>query len=430
MGGTMTSVSGPFGAAAADAASGAVLNPLSHSLDALGRGFDTVGTLGLLVIDASFLASIERRVGDSARRSAYGALARLVLGVCEQKLRCDDLVMGGDAGRNEIWVSFLRQAEVASLVRNEIPEFESALVGAIARNGGKAFYPHLRQAPTVVTGHEIVLRNPRFSAESQIFRALETARESAALNARVCARDRRRRFQQMLLDRNIYSVFEPIVEVGSRVVFGYESLVRGPERSEFHSPAALFGAAEDYDMVFELDCLCRRSGLKGAIDFPEGTKLFLNILPTAFHDPNFHADRLIQTLEQCRLSPSDVVFEISEQESIENFSIFKEARDEFRTLGFQFALDDTGSGYAGLEVLLEIAPEFIKMDRAFVRGVDEDPARQDLLAALLTLAEKMGARVIGEGLDTLEELEMLRELGIHFGQGWLFGHPTPLRARD
>ncbi len=70
------------------------------------------------------------------------------------------------------------------------------------------------------------------------------------------------------------------------------------------------------------------------------------------------------------------------------------------------------------------------MDRAFVSGVDEDPARQDLLASLLTLAEKMGSRVIGEGLDTLEELEMLEKLGIHYGQGWLFGHPTPLRARD
>jgi len=125
-----------------------------------------------------------------------------------------------------------------------------------------------------------------------------------------------------------------------------------------------------------------------------------------------------------------VVFEISEQESIENFSAFKEARDYYRSLGFQFALDDTGSGYAGLEALLEISPEYIKMDRAFVSGVDEDPSRQDLLAALLTLAEKMGAKVIGEGLDRIEELEMLGKLGIHFGQGWLFGHPTPLRARD
>jgi EAL domain-containing protein (putative c-di-GMP-specific phosphodiesterase class I) len=156
----------------------------------------------------------------------------------------------------------------------------------------------------------------------------------------------------------------------------------------------------------------------------------LNILPTTIHDPNFRAEKLTQTLEACELSPSDVVFEISEQESIENFASFKEIRDYYRSMGFQFALDDTGSGYAGLEALLEIQPEFIKVDRAFVSGVDQDPARQDMLRALLDIADKTGAKVIGEGLDTIEELEMLHELGIHFGQGWLFGKPTPLRARD
>ena len=89
-----------------------------------------------------------------------------------------------------------------------------------------------------------------------------------------------------------------------------------------------------------------------------------------------------------------------------------------------------GAGYAGLEELLEIEPDYIKIDRAMVSGVDQDPARQDVLSAVLTLADKMGSQVIGEGLDTIEELEMLGHLGIRFGQGWLFGHPTPLRPSD
>lgn len=402
----------------------------SSVLEQVGERFDACGALGLLIVDGSFLEGIERSSGDHARLASLRALGSLVQRAAQHKLADGDVVMTGEVGRNEIWVAFLRETEDASLVRREIPSFEAALQLLIQRNEGKAFYPHLRRAPNVITGSRVCLRNPRFSSETQIYRAVEAARRDVELNSRLQERERRRRFQEILLDRRIYSVYEPIVEVDSRVVFAYESLVRGPENSEFHSPAALFGAAEDYDMLFEFDCLCRSSGLRGAIDFPEGTKLFLNILPTAFHDPNFRADRLIKTLERCQLSPTDVVFEISEQESIENFSAFKEARDCYRSLGFQFALDDMGSGYAGLEALLEISPEFIKMDRAFVSGVDEDPARQDLLATLLTLAEKMGSRVIGEGLDRIEELEMLSKLGIHFGQGWLFGHATPLRARD
>ena len=141
-------------------------------------------------------------------------------------------------------------------------------------------------------------------------------------------------------------------------------------------------------------------------------------------------ERLIRTLRECELSPTDVVFEVSEQESIANFEAFKEIRDYYRDLGFQFALDDTGAGYAGLEALVEISPDYIKVDRAFVSGVDVDPVRKTMLAALQTVAEKTGGQLIAEGLDTLEELETLSELNIPFGQGWLFGKPTPLRAQQ
>ena len=122
------------------------------------------------------------------------------------------------------------------------------------------------------------------------------------------------------------------------------------------------------------------------------------------------------------------MFEISEQESIGNFAIFREVRDYYRKLGFQIALDDTGAGYASLEAVMELSPDFIKVDRAFVHGIDEDPARQELLRALRSVATHIGARMIGEGLDTLAELETLGRLGIPFGQGWLFGKPTPLLA--
>ena len=118
----------------------------------------------------------------------------------------------------------------------------------------------------------------------------------------------------------------------------------------------------------------------------------------------------------------------TEQESIENFEIFREVRDYYGNLGLQIALDDVGAGYASLESILELSPDYIKVDRAFVAGIDEDPMRQELLSALQTLADKINAKIIGEGLDKLAELETLRRLGISFGQGWLFGKPHPLRS--
>ena len=122
------------------------------------------------------------------------------------------------------------------------------------------------------------------------------------------------------------------------------------------------------------------------------------------------------------------MFEISEQESIQNFEIFREVRDYYGNLGFQIALDDVGAGYSSLEAVIELRPEFIKVDRAFVKDIHEDPMRQELLRALLSVSRKIGSQIIGEGLSTLEELETLGDLDIPFGQGWLFGKPHPLRT--
>lgn len=405
-----------------------VLPDFGEVFDDIDQRFDRNGAVGVLVVDSSFVREVERRRGGEARTRVMEGLGLVLRELAQQRLDVDDMIVFGEPGSCEILVFFFRENRGAGFYRQELPAFASALRGALNRDGARSFYPYLREPPAVETGMAASIRNPRFSTQSQVWRAVEEARSDAQLNARLRARELRRQFTEIVLDGSVISVYEPIVDVTTKTVFAYESLARGPENSGFHSAAELFPAAEREDMVFELDCLCRESGLRGAIDFPSGTKLFLNVLPTAIHDPNFRADRLIKTLEECELSPSDVVFEVSEKESVDNFTLFRETRDYYRSLGFQFALDDTGSGYAGLEALLEISPEFIKMDRAFVSGIDQDSARQDLLGALLIVAERMGSRIVGEGLDTLEELDMLEKLGIHFGQGWLFGKPTPLRA--
>jgi EAL domain-containing protein (putative c-di-GMP-specific phosphodiesterase class I) len=274
------------------------------------------------------------------------------------------------------------------------------------------------------------LRNPHFGAETQLREALEEARSDADLSARCQVRQRRANFIGTVMAGEVTSVYEPIVDVATKTVFGYEALARGPAGTGLHSPAALFAAAEEEGFVFELDCLCRKSGLDGAVGLPSDTTLFLNVRPTTIHDPSFRPEALIRTLEKSKLRPSEVVFEISEKESIANFEIFREIRDEYQKLGFRFAVDDTGAGYASLQAVIELEPDFIKVDRALITGVDTDPARQALLKALHAMAGGIGASIIAEGLDTLEELETLGELEIPFGQGWLFGHPTPLRAEE
>lgn len=396
----------------------------------IGRRFEAAGAVGLIVIGAPMIGQIERKHGDAARKRCLESLRLRVADLAEERFRSDYLVATAEQGCDEVMVLIFRRPGSAGFYRTEMPGFRQELARLLQADGGQIFYPFQRGPSQLPVGMSVELRNPQFGTATQLRRLIDEARRDCRFDVESKRRALRQELLETILDHRIYSVYEPIVEVESRTVFGYEALARGPEGSRFHSPVALFTAAEDHELVFELDCVCRESGLRGAVDFPAGTKLFLNIRPTTIHDPSFQSDRLIETLERRQLAPTDVVFEISEQESIASFGAFREMRDFYRGLGFQFALDDTGTGYAGLEELLEVEPDYIKIDRAMVSGVDQDPARQDMLAALLQLADKMGAQVIGEGLDTLEELEMLGRLGIRFGQGWLFGHPTPLRASD
>ena len=404
------------------------LPALGEALSEITAHFTLEGALGVLLIDASRLGVIERQYGGEALQRSMEDLAALLQEIVGEHLGINDLVVTGEPGRNEILLLLFREASEIEFYKNEIPALKRRLSDGLTRRGVRVGYPYLKQPPPLRIGTGAALRNPTIGADSQVSAALREARDEADLDSRLAARRRRKQIFEVVLEGRVYSVYEPIVDVETRTVFGYEALARGPQGSELHSPLAMFAAAREQDLIFQLDCLCRQTGLAGARDLPGGAKLFLNVRPTTIHDPNFRAEALCATLETCKLSPSDVVFEISEQESIGNFDIFREVRDYYRKLGFQIALDDTGAGYASLEAVMELSPDFIKVDRAFVHGIDEDPARQELLRALRSVAEHINARIIGEGLDTLEELETLGRLGIPFGQGWLFGKPTPLRA--
>jgi EAL domain-containing protein (putative c-di-GMP-specific phosphodiesterase class I) len=403
---------------------------LGERLPRIAQQFREDGALGVLLVDATPLKDIEVRYGAPAYRVALSALAALVDELIGQKLDVTDLIVAGESGREELAVLLFRDPGEVEFYKRELEAMAQSLARGLEGRGNRVGYPYTKRLGPLEVGVGTALRNPTIREEAQVRASLKDAREHLRLRARLASRRRRAQLFELVIEGQIYSVYEPIVEVESRTVFGYEALARGPEGSELHSPAKLFARATEEDLLFQLDCLCRQRGLDGARDLPGDAKLFLNVRPTTIHDPNFRAEALERTLERCQLSPSDVVFEISEQESIGNFEIFREVRDYYGNLGFQIALDDTGAGYASLEAVMELAPEFIKVDRAFVAGIDEDPNRQELLRSLQSLAQRIGARIIGEGLDTLEELETLHELGISYGQGWLFGKPHPLRTDE
>lgn len=396
-------------------------------IDLITRNIREMGSIGLLLIDARSLAPIEQSYGVDAFVLTRDKLQAQIIEALSEWLLPDDLVVSGELGSEQVAVFLFRPRSDDVFYRETLGEMADALERHFSERGSKIAYPYRRETPDLPVGQAVLFHNPGVREERQVREALQAAARDAELNQQLALRARAKRVTDLVLSEDITILYEPIVNVTTREVIGFEALVRGPWESELHSPSALFAQAEETNLVFELDCLCRRAALRGAKGLSPGKLLFLNCLPTAIHDPAFRGDVLRRTLEDLRLRPNDMVFEISERESIDNFSIFREARDYFGELGFRIALDDTGVAYGSLEAIMELSPDFIKVDLSLVRGIDTDPPRQELLRSLHTVALKLNAQVIAEGIETSEELATIQSLGIPLGQGYLFGRPAPMR---
>jgi EAL domain-containing protein (putative c-di-GMP-specific phosphodiesterase class I) len=389
--------------------------------------FRDAGSLGVIVVDATALGAIERHYGREAHAQVGDALAHAVAEACAGQRGAGDRLARAGHGRDELALFFFRPRPQADFYSEGLGALAAAISEHLHKHGARLVYPYLRSAPRLSVGHAVALRNPVVSDERQLRNALREARSEAAQTAALDARERRRRLLQVLIREDVTMLFEPIASLSGREVLGYEALVRGPSGSDLQTPGAFFESAEEAGLLFEADSLCRRKALAAARGLPPGKRLFLNCLPSAIHDPDFRGAALRKTLERMHLRPSDVVFEISERESIGNFAVFREARDHFASLGLGVALDDMGVGYSSLQAVMELAPDFIKVDQSLVRGIDNDPPRQELLRALNAVAAKLGARLIAEGIETSEELASLQRLGIPLGQGYLLGRAAPLR---
>ena len=405
---------------------GTPLRAVDLEMDRIRTRFAACGALAMIVVDTSALDPIEPRFGADAYRQITGRVAQVVRETLGDALVADDVVALGELGRSEISVSFLRDRKDHAFHLDVFPRLAERVAAALADGGGRLGYPFVRERLPLPVGHAVAFYDPTLRAERLVRRARDQAREDAALAGRLAASSLRQELSRLLLAEDVQIVFEPIVGLARRDVFGFEALVRGREGSRLATPWELFGAAREADMVFEMDCLCRRTALQEAKRLPPGAKLFLNCLPSAIHDPAFEGDALRRSLQDHRLRPSDVVLEISERESIENFTIFREVCDHYAELGFRIALDDVGVGYGSLEAVTELRPDFIKVDIAFVRGIDSDPARQEVLVAMNSIARRIGARIVAEGIETPEQLETLRRMAIPLGQGYLLGRASRL----
>jgi len=233
-----------------------------------------------------------------------------------------------------------------------------------------------------------------------------------------------------ILDEGLlYPVFQPIIDFRGRAVLGYEALMRGPAQSALHSPDRLFDAAAREGRSLELERACRETSLRAFAAQRLPGRLFLNLTPAALLDPAMMNGHTRQLLNELGITPNRIVIELTENQKITDMPGIQEALQHYRGRGFQIAIDDLGEGFANLRMWSELRPEFVKIDKHFVHGIADDRIKFHFVRAMQDLAEICNALLVAEGIERLEDLVCIRDMGIACGQGYFIARPDaqPLR---
>lgn len=216
----------------------------------------------------------------------------------------------------------------------------------------------------------------------------------------------------------LQTAFQPILSLDARRVCGVEALSRFTAEPA-HPPDAWFRMARQVGRGGELELLALRTALAAGTRLPEHLYLAVNVSPGVLVRPE-----LLPTLLDAGISPSRLMVEITEHETVTDYQALREARERLRAAGIRLAVDDAGAGYASFHHIVVLAPDLIKLDRVLIAGIERNPAQQALVASVVAYAAKAQARVVGEGVETSAELDTLTALGVEAAQGYLLGRPT------
>jgi EAL domain-containing protein (putative c-di-GMP-specific phosphodiesterase class I) len=362
----------------------------------------------LFYVRMPFAADVEQRAGHDAHARLLEHVARALVSVMGvdgdaygvRRWPADDFIAWRPAGGAELHEDTLRDAilEVATPLLASAAEAASLSVARVPLSFESE---HREQAfARAVTAAARAASDPKgYQLEC-----------SASLLDRAIA------------ERAFLFHHQPIVDCHEQTVIAYEWLCRGTmEGMKF--PDLIFGVAERTNRVHSLGQVLRRV-IADELSIGGATERlhFINVHPTDLDDPVFAQEALEGGLAQ---HASSIVFELTERAAIEDYPRVKSFFGSLRARGYRLAIDDLGSGYAGLTALAELDPDFIKFDMALVRDLHEHPVKRRLLQRMHQFATEIGAKTISEGVETKAERDALMEAGCAWMQGYFFARPAP-----
>ncbi|MDZ4834525.1 MAG: EAL domain-containing protein [Candidatus Melainabacteria bacterium] len=318
----------------------------------------------------------------------------------------------------------LRVAERIRTAVSEHPLHSLQEVEPVTVSLGVAMLPHgVSSVQEIISLTRGALRRSKQTGKNKVSLAREGGGADASINT-----SNEETIQTLLDISNFRTVYQPIIDLATEQVAGFEIFTRGPDGA-FENPADLFRSCIENNILTNVDMNCLRLCVEMSADIAENMRVHVNLFPSTI------LDTPIETLIAAFPKDKGRVYcvEISEQQFIGDPSFMREHVQKLRSAGVLVAIDDIGFGRNSLETLIFLEPDVVKVDRTYVTGISEDKGKVRLLKRLTNVAKSLGAEVVAEGVERREDLPILQDLGIHFAQGFLWGEllqVLPSSAKD
>ncbi len=216
--------------------------------------------------------------------------------------------------------------------------------------------------------------------------------------------------------------FQPIVDLRSGATFAHEALVRGSNGEGAYTILSAVDAANRY--TFDQQCRVRAIEMAADLRLPsDDSYLSINFIPNAVYEPRACISLTLDAAKRTSFPLDRIIFEFTEAEKLDTAHLLNILKT-YKAIGFKTAIDDFGAGYASLQLLAQFQPDIVKVDMDLIRGIDVSPVKRSILRHLLRLLEELAIDAICEGVETVEELAVLQDLGVNLVQGYLLAKPA------
>jgi EAL domain-containing protein (putative c-di-GMP-specific phosphodiesterase class I)/GGDEF domain-containing protein len=401
------------------------LPTLAAVLDDVRRLVEERGKLGLVYLDLGGDGHIETVHGWQAYDELIRAFAEALRCLRSEGLLASRDLLATLGVRSDKFLLFVGGGRNSTLDHASLAALAGAIRDRLAATLAAGAFPAPGSPVVFHAGHSLLCRDPMLRTERIVHRALD---EAMLMSFEQRSRDDDRRAQGLdaiIQGRSVVTLYQPILDLRDLSVLGHEVFTRGAPGSPLEDPEQLFAIAERAGRLVDFERVCRSRALESVRrHLKQGAKLFLNTSAHTLRDPEVAGAGFVRQVDVQSLDHGDVVLEISERVTLEDRQAVREVLASLKREGFRVAIDDMGAGYASLQALVEMEPDYLKFDISLVHHIDRNLIKRSLLETLVDLSVKIGAQVIAEGIELESELRTLREMGVGLGQGHYLAPPS------